>query len=323
VVQQGIAAWPGSLGIIFGDIADDFARVVQRSLREEEAEIHLGSDSRTFSTGTVRPALASRRPSSMAARVAWSSSPCTAAGFSKSHSLGLAIDTPRALACRKRYRTRKHTRAVTGNKRSRDIASMLICFVAISLLSAGVLVPARASAQTPRLKIKAKNGLPGEEEAKQQLQRLAKQYDLKKYTITRDILIERGAMNHSHPVLTLNLRFLKNDDLALSAYVHEQGHWVLTERGPRVNRPLFDDLQRSVPGLSYRLPDGDGEMMSSYYHIAVCMLEWRAMEALVGAERARKVMEWKQSDHYRAIYATVLSRREQVESLLNRHGVSW
>jgi hypothetical protein len=53
------------------------------------------------------------------------------------------------------------------------------------------------------------------------------------------------------------------------------------------------------------------------------MLEWLAMEELVGAERARKVTEWKQKDHYKAIYAILLSQREQVESVLNRNGVKW
>ena len=180
-----------------------------------------------------------------------------------------------------------------------------------------------AFAQTPRLKIKTAHSGPQEEQRKEQMERLAKEYDLKKYTITRNILIDRGAMNHSKPVLTLNLRFLDNDDLALSAYVHEQGHWVLTERGPARNRPLFEDLQRSFPGLSYRVPDGDGEVISSYYHIAVCMLEWHALEDLVGPERARKAMQWKQGDHYKAIYAIDLNQREQVEAIVKRTRVSW
>lgn len=178
-------------------------------------------------------------------------------------------------------------------------------------------------AQTPPLKIKTAHHAPQEEQRKEQMERLARQYDLKKYTITREIVIDRGAINHSKPVLTLNLRFLDNDDLALSAYVHEQGHWVLTDRGPAVNRTLFDDLQRSFPRLSYRVPDGDGEMISSYYHIAVCMLEWHAMEDLVGPERARNAMVWKQGDHYKAIYAIDLNQREQVEDILKRNGVSW
>ena len=162
-----------------------------------------------------------------------------------------------------------------------------------------------------------------EEQRKQQMEHLARQYDLKKYTITRDLVIERGAMNHSHPVLTLNLRFLDNDDLALSAYVHEQGHWLLTDRFRSDNPRLFEDLQQAFPDMEIRVPEGDGELRSSYFHIAVCMLEWQAMEDLVGPERALKVIEWKQGDHYKAIYATILNRREPVENVLNRHGVKW
>jgi hypothetical protein len=53
------------------------------------------------------------------------------------------------------------------------------------------------------------------------------------------------------------------------------------------------------------------------------MLEWQAMEDLVGSERARKVIDWKQGDHYKAIYSTVLNHREQAESVLGRNGVEW
>ncbi len=185
------------------------------------------------------------------------------------------------------------------------------------------LVSLPALAETPRLNIKTKHGFPMEEQRKEQMERLAKQYDLKKYTITRDIVIDRGAINHSSPVLTLNLRFLDNDDLALSAYVHEQGHWVLMERHRVENPALLQDLQRTFPNLPIAPPEGDGELRSSYFHIAVCMLEWQAMEELVGPQRARKVIEWKQRDHYKAIYAIVISRREEVERVLNRYNVRW
>jgi hypothetical protein len=193
----------------------------------------------------------------------------------------------------------------------------------ILLTTTAALSASLASAQTPKLNIKTKHGFSMEEQRKEQMERLAKKYDLKKYTVTRDILIERGAMNHSYPVLTLNLRFLDNDDLALSAYVHEQGHWVLMERHRADNPALFEDLQRTFPNMETRVPDGDGELRSSYFHIAVCMLEWQAMESLVGPERARKVIEWKQGDHYKAIYATLLNHREQVEGVLGRYAVNW
>src|SRR5256886_2833798 len=136
----------------------------------------------------------------------------------------------------------------------------------------------------------------------------------------RDLTVT-GVQTCALPIL--NLRFLDNNDLALSAYVHEQGHWVLMERHRADNPALFEDLQRTFPNMEIRVPDGDGELRSSYFHIAVCMLEWQAMEDLAGAERARKVIEWKQEDHYKAIYSTLLNHREQVESVLNAHGVKW
>ena len=51
-------------------------------------------------------------------------------------------------------------------------------------------------ASTPRLKIKTQHGSILEERKRDQMERLAKQYDLAKYTLTRNIMIEQGAMNH-------------------------------------------------------------------------------------------------------------------------------
>ena len=64
-----------------------FNKILQRSLRVEEAVIHWGNRLRTSSAGTVRPASASRIPSSMAASVSSSSSSRVGAGFSNSNSL--------------------------------------------------------------------------------------------------------------------------------------------------------------------------------------------------------------------------------------------
>jgi hypothetical protein len=182
---------------------------------------------------------------------------------------------------------------------------------------------ARLAKRTPLLDISTAHHGSGEEQRKEQVLRLAQQYDLSKYTITRKLVIDRGAINHSAPVLTLNLRFLDNDDLALSAYVHEQGHWLLMERHRISMQPLYRDLEREFPNLDVNPPDGDGQRMSSYFHIVVCMLEWHALEDLIGAERARKVIEWKQGDHYTGIYKIDLNQREQVENIMKRYGIKW
>ena len=91
VVKQGIAEAFSGLWVIFGNLAADSNEIVQRSLREEDAEIQLGRSSRTFSMETARPDLESRSPSSIAIRVASSSSSRTGAGRSKSDSLVLAM----------------------------------------------------------------------------------------------------------------------------------------------------------------------------------------------------------------------------------------
>jgi len=66
-----------------------------------------------------------------------------------------------------------------------------------ALLAALILLPAIAQAQTPKLNIKLQHESPGEQRRKEQIERLAAKYDLKKYTITRDILIDQQAINHS------------------------------------------------------------------------------------------------------------------------------
>jgi len=79
-----------SFTVLFGDMADDFGEIVQRPLRVDEGVVHLGSDQRTFSAGTTRPAFPSRTPSSMAARVCSSSSSTTGAGLFNSGCLFVA-----------------------------------------------------------------------------------------------------------------------------------------------------------------------------------------------------------------------------------------
>ena len=192
-------------------------------------------------------------------------------------------------------------------------AKLLVWVVLISSLI--------ASASTPKLRIKTKHGSALEDRKRAQIERLAQEYDLGKYTLTRDIMIEQGAINHSMPELTMNLRFLDNDDLALSAYIHEQDHWVLLERHRFDTPQIFENLHSMFSNLPTEPPQGSGGLRDTYFHLIVCMLEWQGMEDLVGTERARRVIEWKQHDHYTAIYDTVLGNREKIEGLMRKYGI--
>ena len=191
------------------------------------------------------------------------------------------------------------------------------------LLIAIVLLPVFAQAKTPKLNITLQHNSPAEQKRKEQIERLASKYDLAKYTITRDIVVDQHAINHSAPVLTQNLRFLDNDDRALSAYVHEQAHWLLMERHRGEAREMLPELMRMYPNIEIAPPYGDGNRGTSYIHLVVLMLEWQGLEDLIGAERARAVMEFKRQDHYKALYATVMENRPQMEKFLKRYSVKW
>ncbi len=141
------------------------------------------------------------------------------------------------------------------------------------LLIAIVLLPVFAQAKTPKLNLTLAHNCPAEEKRKEQIERLAANYDLEKYTITRDIVIDQQAINHSAPVLTQDLRFLDNDDRALSAYVHEQAHWVLMTRHRGEVRGMLQDLKSMFPDLPIAAPQGDGNEGTSYIHLVVLMLE--------------------------------------------------
>src|SRR5437763_1605258 len=191
---------------------------------------------------------------------------------------------------------------------------MVLVILAVSLC---------VSAKTPKLNITLKHDSAGEQKRKKQIERLAEKYDLTKYTITRDIVIDQQAMNHSSPVLTQNLRFLDNDDRALSAFVHEQAHWLLMEHHRGQVREMLRELIRLYPNIDVAQPYGDGHQGTSYMHLVVLMLEWHALEDLIGADRAHAVMEFKRQDHYKDLYATVMDHRKEMEGFLKRYGVKW
>ena len=101
---------------------------------------------------------------------------------------------------------------------------------------------------TNKLEIALKHGSKGELETRDQLQRLIKSYDLGKWTFTNSNLIDEEAIPHSHPVLTLSTRRVKDDELLLSTFVHEQAHWFLTQ-----NQKSTEDAKKRTP---YNVSEG-------------------------------------------------------------------
>jgi hypothetical protein len=171
-----------------------------------------------------------------------------------------------------------------------------------------------------KIEIALKSGTPREVQTKEQLQRLLKTYDLSKWIFTRSILIDEKAIPHSHPVLTLHTRHLKDDDLLLSTFVHEQLHWFLVQNDQETKEAM-KDLRTTFPKVPVGFPDGAENEESTYLHLLVNYLEYRADRELLGELRARQVFEFWASDHYRWVYKTVLERTRDIGDIAFRHKI--
>ena len=77
-----------------------------------------------------------------------------------------------------------------------------------------LLLSIAAQAQD-KIEISLKNNSQSEIQTKEQLQRLLKTYDLSKWIFTKSVVIEENVIPHSHPVLTLSTRHIKDDELLL------------------------------------------------------------------------------------------------------------
>ena len=186
------------------------------------------------------------------------------------------------------------------------------------LLTLIILVAGITSYAQDKIEIALKSSSREESQTRDQLQRLLKTYDLSKWIFTRSILIDEKAIPHSHPILTLHTRHLKDDDLLLSTFLHEQFHWFLVQKDKETQEAI-KDLRALFPKVPVGPPDGAGDEESTYLHLLVNYLEYRADRELLGELRARQVMDFWSSDHYRWVYQTVLERTRDISSILFKH----
>ena len=185
------------------------------------------------------------------------------------------------------------------------------------LLLATALFATSAIAQ-PQLNLHFAHDAVKEKQTGEQLQRLLNQYDLSKWIVTRDVNIDAGTIPHSHPVLTLHTRHVKDDALLLSTFVHEQMHWYLQQHQDDFAQAVTE-LRQLYPDTPTGFPQGSDTEAGNYEHFLVIDLEWQADRELFGELMARQVMEFWAHDHYTWIYQTVLDHRLQFDALVRKH----
>lgn len=162
-----------------------------------------------------------------------------------------------------------------------------------------------------KIEISLKNNTVAEAQTRTQLQRLIAAYDLSKWTFTDKVQVDEKAIPHSHPILTMSARHIKDDELLLSTYVHEQIHWHLVQMSKETDDAVHE-LHVMFPKVPAGGDEGATDEQSTYLHILVIYLEYRADRELMGELKAKQVMEFWSGDHYTWIYKTVLERGPEI-----------
>jgi hypothetical protein len=135
------------------------------------------------------------------------------------------------------------------------------------------------------------------------------------------VLIDEHAIPQSHPVLTLHTRHLRDDNLLLSTFVHEELHWWLDAHLEQTAAAVAE-LGQVFPRLPVGAPDGADSEQSSYEHLIVNYLEYQADKQLLGQKLAAGMMAFWKGDHYRVLYKTVLEAEDTEVRTVAKHGLT-
>ena len=158
--------------------------------------------------------------------------------------------------------------------------------------------------------IYSKNNHPDEIKTVEIVKGVCEKYQVPLFT--QDIVIEKGAIPHSHPILTLNTRE-SDERLVLKTLVHEQFHWHAQDH------KNYDDC---IAFLKTKYED-DGEhnksgtYPNSYWeHVIVCFNTRNYLKTLL----AEDDMEWvyAQWQPYPTLEKLVEDTFERVEKDLQK-----
>lgn len=187
------------------------------------------------------------------------------------------------------------------------------------LLCAAALCGLPVSAAAPvQLDISLAHGSSREQQTQAQLENLLTRYDVSKWLVTDKIAIDEDAIPHSHPVLTLHTRHLKDDELLLSTFVHEQSHWFIAAHRDDM-AAAETELRRLFPKLPLNYPEGSDTQKVNYEHLVIILIEWRADRELFGELRARQIMDFWAHDHYTTLYQLVLDHKAEIGKITAKH----
>ncbi len=140
---------------------------------------------------------------------------------------------------------------------------------------------------------------------KQNLFHLAKVYELKPFLYTKQIHVQSYVVPHSHPILTINTRHAERPHHLLATWLHEEFHWWVGQN-PAHNDRAIAQLKKIFPDI----PGGNVSPRSTYLHLIICYLEYRALVHFLGEKESRSIVrELIEKDKlYPWVYTQILEK---------------
>lgn len=152
---------------------------------------------------------------------------------------------------------------------------------------------------------------------KAEIFKLARTYDLESFLYTRHIVINPRVPVHSHPVLTIDTRFVKDRDKLLSQLLHEELHWWMEQNLHKVQvaMPEFKSNFKDTPKIK-----GSKDPNSTYRHLIICWMEYMAITKYLGEDTAKKNLNYFISQNrYPWIYKKVLTHGKVIQEIVGKY----
>ncbi len=181
------------------------------------------------------------------------------------------------------------------------------------------MVEAAGEGSTIRLEITLASSNQREKSTEAQLRRLLATYNLNSLIFTKKVQIESQVIPHSHPVLTLNTRYISDDELQLATFIHEQLHWYVSQNIER-SWAAIADLRKVYPKVPVKGRLGAANEYSSYLHLIINLLEFDGLARYLGPDQAREVIG--RQGYYIWIYDKVLNDEAAIRAVMTNHGIA-
>ena len=131
-----------------------------------------------------------------------------------------------------------------------------------------------------QVSISLKNNSEKEQIAKNLLEKILKKYQLDKWILCHDIIIEWNATGKAFPTIRLSA-WQDNEERMLAQFLHEQFHWIEKGKEEQMKNAIME-LKKTFPDVPIDKPEGGGSEESTYNHLIVCRLELFALKEILG-----------------------------------------